>query len=303
MDNITEKIRLNHDKLYRDNTLTAIKVTGTDNKKFLQGQLTNDMENLSDKYVHASYCTHQGKVIVNVQAFLCDDEIILLLTKSLSKYFLEKISKYILMSDVKFTEYDDVTVLWGLGDKALKLIEEHKIDSDKSFNKISQSEYVINMTNDKKHQIRYIDLDSIAVKRIEHETLAESQTCLIDLFSMHTRLKKQNIEKFIPQVLNSDQLNTVNYKKGCYTGQEVIARTHYLGNVKKHTYLVSVDSSINDETNIVNSDGESVGELIGETFEFDNILLSHCILRDSCDFNNLLVNDKDVQVLIKEDIS
>ena len=303
MDKITEKIRLNHDKLYRDNTLTAIKVTGTDNKKFLQGQLTNDMENLSDKYVHASYCTHQGKVIVNVQAFLCDDEIILLLTKSLSKYFLEKISKYILMSDVKFTEYDDVTVLWGLGDKALKLIEEHKIDSDKSFNKISQSEYVINMTNDKKHQIRYIDLDSIAVKRIEHETLAESQTCLIDLFSMHTRLKKQNIEKFIPQVLNSDQLNTVNYKKGCYTGQEVIARTHYLGNVKKHTYLVSVDSSINDETNIVNSDGESVGELIGETFEFDNILLSHCILRDSCDFNNLLVNDKDVQVLIKEDIS
>lgn len=303
MDNITEKIRLNHDKLYRDNTLTAIKVTGTDNKKFLQGQLTNDMENLSDKYVHASYCTHQGKVIVNVQAFLCDDEIILLLTKSLSKYFLEKISKYILMSDVKFTEYDDITVLWGLGDKALKLIEEHKIDSDKSFNKISQSEYVINMTNDKKHQIRYIDLDSIAVKKIEHETLAESQTCLIDLFSMHTRLKKQNIEKFIPQVLNSDQLNTVNYKKGCYTGQEVIARTHYLGNVKKHTYLVSVDSSINNETNIVNSDGESVGELIGETFEFDNILLSHCILRDSCDFNNLLVNDKDVQVLIKEDIS
>jgi len=303
MDNITEKIRLNHDKLYRDNTLTAIKVTGTDNKKFLQGQLTNDMENLSDKYVHASYCTHQGKVIVNVQAFLCDDEIILLLTKSLSKYFLEKISKYILMSDVKFTEYDDITVLWGLGDKALKLIEEHKIDSDKSFNKISQSEYVINMTNDKKHQIRYIDLDSIAVKKIDHETLAESQTCLIDLFSMHTRLKRQNIEKFIPQVLNSDQLNTVNYKKGCYTGQEVIARTHYLGNVKKHTYLVSVDSSINDESNIVNSDGESVGELIGETFEFDNILLSHCILRDSCDFNNLLVNDKDVQVLIKEDIS
>ena len=46
--------------------------------------------------------------------------IILLLTKSLSEYFLEKISKYILMSDVKFTEYDDITVLWGLGEKALE---------------------------------------------------------------------------------------------------------------------------------------------------------------------------------------
>ena len=61
---------------------------------------------------------------------------------------------------------------------------------------------------------------------------------------MHTRLKKDDIEKYIPQVLNSDKLHTVSYKKGCYTGQEVIARTHYLGNVKKHTYLIIVDACI-----------------------------------------------------------
>ena len=207
------------------------------------------------------------------------------------------------MSDVNFTQYDDTTVLWGLGENAQKLIKEHKIDTDQSFTKISQSEYILNMTKDNEYQVRYIDLDSNAVKKIEYDRLAESQTCLIDLFNMHTRLKKQNIEKYIPQVLNSDQLNTVNYKKGCYTGQEVIARTHYLGNVKKHTYLVSVVSSINEETNIINSDGESVGELIGESFVYDNVLLSHCVLRDSCDFNDLLINDKNVQVLVKEDIS
>ena len=89
------------------------------------------------------------KVIANLQVFLSNDDVILLLTKSLSEYFLEKISKYILMSDVNFTQYDDITVLWGLGENALKLIEEHKIDTDQSFNKISQSEYVINMTKDK----------------------------------------------------------------------------------------------------------------------------------------------------------
>ena len=97
-------------------------------------------------------------------------------------------------------------------------------------------------------------------------TLEKFQTCLLDLLSMHTRLKKDDIEKYIPQVLNSDKLNTVSYKKGCYTGQEVIARTHYLGNVKKHTYLAVVDACIDTEVNIVNKDGESVGELIGETF-------------------------------------
>ena len=68
--------------------------------------------------MNTSYCTHQGKVIVNIQVFLSEEDVILLLSKSLSKYFIEKISKYILMSDVKFMLYNEVTALWSLGDKA-----------------------------------------------------------------------------------------------------------------------------------------------------------------------------------------
>ena len=103
-------------------------------------------------------------------------------------------------------------------------------------------------------------------------------------------------------MLNSDKLNTVSYKKGCYTGQEVIARTHYLGNVKKHTYLAVVDACIDTEVNIVNKDGESVGELIGETFKYNDRILSHCILRDSSDFKDLCISNKNLQVITQEDI-
>ena len=251
---------------YIDNTLAAIRVSGKDNKKFLQGQLTNDIEKLSDTFMNASYCTHQGKVIVNIQVFLSEDDVILLLSKSLSKYFIEKISKYVLMSDVKFMLYDEITTLWSLGDRAEELIKEYKIEEDKLCTRVSESEYMINMSVDSTCQIRYVNLDSSKASKFEYNELSGTQTCLIDLFRLHTRLKTDNIEKFIPQVLNSDELETVSYKKGCYTGQEVIARTHYLGNVKKHTYLVTIDALINNETNVVNSDGESVGELIGETF-------------------------------------
>ena len=55
-----------------------------------------------------------------MQVLSSDNDVILLLTKSLSEYFLEKISKYILMSDVKFTHYDDTTVLWGLRSRILE---------------------------------------------------------------------------------------------------------------------------------------------------------------------------------------
>ena len=303
MDNLIKEIRSNHSDMYVDNTLAAIRVSGKDNKKFLQGQLTNDIEKLSDRYINASYCTHQGKVIVNIQVFLSEDDVILLLSKSLSKYFIEKISKYVLMSDVKFMLYNEITALWSLGDKAKELMREYKIEEDKLCSKVSESEYMINMCMDNAYQIRYVNLDSSNTCKFEYNELSESQTCLIDLFRLHTRLKIDNIEKFIPQVLNSDELETVNYKKGCYTGQEVIARTHYLGNVKKHTYLVIIDAPINNETNVVNSDGESVGELIGETFTYQEVTLSHCILRDSSDFSDLFIKDNAIRVLAKEDIS
>jgi folate-binding protein YgfZ len=112
----------------------------------------------------------------------------------------------------------------------------------------------------------------------------------------------ENIEKYIPQVLNADKLNTVSYKKGCYTGQEVIARTHYLGNVKKHVYLVNINNSEIHEKNITNEDGESVGELIGECFIYKDIILSHSILRDSCDFNELFLGKDLVEIIPMEDI-
>ena len=159
------------------------------------------------------------------------------------------------------------------------------------------------MCMENSYQIRYVNLGSSNTSKFEYNELSETQTCLIDLFRLHTRLKIDNIEKFIPQVLNSDELETVSYKKGCYTGQEVIARTHYLGNVKKHTYLVTLDAPISNETNVVNSDGESVGELIGETFTYQDVTLSHCILRDSSDFNDLFIKDNVVKVFTKEDIS
>ena len=92
MDNLIKEIRSNHSDMYVDNTLAAIRVSGKDNKKFLQGQLTNDIEKLSDRFMNTSYCTHQGKVIVNMQIFSDDGDIFLLLSKSLSDYFLEKIS-------------------------------------------------------------------------------------------------------------------------------------------------------------------------------------------------------------------
>ena len=286
---------------YHDSGIGVIRVSGIDNKKFLQGQLTNDINSLQDqKYKLASYCTHQGKVISNMQLILNDDDVIILLPKHLSEYFIEKISKYILMSNVEFNIDSKSIVLSGLGQEALSIIHKYNIGISGDYKKINNTT-IINMSTSSIPQCRCILFDPKQEVDIAYANSDHYSTCLIDLFNLITRLRVENIEKYIPQVLNADKLDTVNYKKGCYTGQEVIARTHYLGNVKKHVYLVSVNATGINEKNIINNDGESVGELIGESFIHENVTLSHSILRDSCDFDELFIDKDKVYVISMEE--
>ena len=287
---------------YYDAGIDVIRVSGIDNKKFLQGQLTNDIVSLQDqKYKLASYCTHQGKVISNMQLILNGDDIIILLPKHLSEYFIKKISKYILMSKVEFNIDSKSVVLSGLGEEALSIINKYNVTIPGSYKKIDNSSIVMNMSTSSIPQCRCILFDPEQKVDITYAKSDQYSTCLIDLFNLITRLRVDNIEKYIPQVLNADKLDTVNYKKGCYTGQEVIARTHYLGNVKKHVYLVIINASKINEKNIINNDGESVGELIGESFVHDNVTLSHCILRDSSDFYELFSDKDKVSVISMEE--
>jgi len=287
---------------YYDAGMGVIRVSGIDNKKFLQGQLTNDIVSLQDqKYKLASYCTHQGKVISNMQLILNDNDIIILLPKHLSEYFIEKISKYILMSKVEFSIDSKSLVLSGLGEEALSIINKYSVTIPGGYKKIDNSSIIINMSTSSIPQCRCILFDPKQKVDIAYTNSDQYSTCLIDLFNLVTRLQVENIEKYIPQVLNADKLDTVNYKKGCYTGQEVIARTHYLGNVKKHVYLINIHATKINDKNIINSDGESVGELIGERFIYDNVTLSHCILRDSCDFDELFIDKDKVSVISMEE--
>ena len=150
----------------------------------MQGQLTNDIESITDNYLNTSYCTHQGKVIVNMQVILIDNDVVLLLSKSLAEYFIEKISKYILMSDVQFTMYDHINIYWALGERANYMLTKYDIKKTESNNKINKSEYLINMSTKNSYKCRYISLDAKVCENINFASLEQSQTCLLDLLSI-----------------------------------------------------------------------------------------------------------------------
>ncbi len=303
MNKLISEIIQQYSGSYLDKDLAVITVSGKDNKKFLQGQLTNDVMGLDSKnYILSSYCTHQGKVIANLQVMLTEENVLILLPKDIVPLFIEKISKYVLMSDVKFVHQSEIKILSIVGSEAKKVLTREEITDRGTYKKINENNIIVNMSTSFINLCRYIMLDPDE-KNNNDQLYDGNYTCLIDLINLFTRLNKCDIEKFIPQVLNADKLNTVSYKKGCYTGQEVVARTHYLGSVKKHVYLGLVKVPNNDEKNIINNDGESVGELIGSCFTFKDKILTHCVLRDSCNFEDLFVNSNKLEIIIMEDIA
>ena len=252
---------------------SCLRVSGDDASKFLQGQLSNDINLIDDNnYQISSYSTNQGKVISINRIFKDNNSYIILLNKDITEYFVEKISMYILMSKVDLKIEKDYKVFGLIGENAKKLSHDNNIIDDKKYLK-KDDLWIINTTNkDIYSNIIICEKDSEDFFReLNVNELDFNVFKFIDIISCFLRINKLNKERYIPQVLNLDENNGINFKKGCYTGQEIIARTHYLGKVKKKIFIIKHTSSkidINDK--IYDENDESAGEVISSNIILNN---------------------------------
>ncbi len=182
-----------------------IQLAGPDSRKFLQGQVTCDMETLTgDATINGAHCTPKGRIIFLFSAS-CDqqDNIILETHHSVKEIAMANLKKYAVFFK---TEISDVS-------------DQYKdIPAPSNLQRIrSGSADVVSETSD----------------------------------------------MFIPQMLNLDALGYISFKKGCYTGQEIVARAHYRGAVKRrmHHLQLSLNLLPNAGDDIRNSEGKSVGNI------------------------------------------
>ncbi len=267
----------------KDEDITCVNVSGADSEKFLQGQFSNDVTHITDKsYQYSSYSTNQGKVIAIFRILKSEDGYLLLIDKSIVQYFIEKLSMYILMSKVKIQELDEYEVYGICGKEAKKILSGNSMKE----NQYLQDKNNIVINNNNKYLSAAIlisknNVDNNIEKYIKScEILNFNVNELIDNLLMLPRITMETKETHIPQVLNLEELKGINYQKGCYTGQEIVARTHYLGKIKKKVFLLSHDNIYLDVGDkIHNSDGEIVGEVFTSTQKIDDACLSIGIIK------------------------
>ena len=111
-----------------DKNTACIQVSGEDSQKFLQGQFSNDITEVTDSvYQYSSYSTNQGKVIAIFRILKNNQGYLLLINKNVAKYFIERLSMYILMSKVKIEEQKDCMIYGILGKSAENILLENTL--------------------------------------------------------------------------------------------------------------------------------------------------------------------------------
>ncbi len=228
--------------------LGLLKFSGEDAASFLQGQLSNDVNALDGSQSQlSSYCSPKGRILASFRIFRHDDDFYLLMPADTVAATRKRLQMYVMMSNVTITDLSDDSVRIGLsGDAATKALDQLSLPVPKSKNGYARQNE-IHMLNIGDNCPRYI-LISSADKlqplwesvRAELPLKGYNSWNYKDIQEAIPSIVAANVDAFVPQMINLHAINGVSFSKGCYPGQEIVARMHFLGKLKRRMYRASV---------------------------------------------------------------
>ena len=197
-----------------------LRINGVDSENFLQAQLSNDINKLDNSSVQLNaYCQHQGKILALFWVMRSGNDFLLSFPLDLLDSIKARLQMFVLIADVKITDVTEQYLQIGVIGKSQK-------DS-----------FTIN------EQLSLILADPKSLLKFELASQDYWDKACIDSFLPEVSIA--STETFIPQLLNLD-INEVgvNFSKGCFPGQEVVARLHYLGKAKRRLFAFKSDSPL-----------------------------------------------------------
>jgi len=232
--------------IYPITHLGVLTIAGVDAAIFLQGQITCNINDITDiKSSLGALCNPKGRAIATFLLVKKADAFLMILPKELLASVKKRLQMYVLRSDVTLTDSSDELCLIGLSYG----VSQPGGTSD--FATSRQGNTVVSLQN---RSLIIAETDSAQALWDEKDKLGfqaqgSAQWRYLDIISGIPWLSAETSEEFIPQMLNLDKLGGISFNKGCYTGQEIVARTHYLGKAKREMFLAECDVSATPEAN------------------------------------------------------
>src|SRR5450830_1022170 len=232
--------------------LGLISLSGDDAVSFLHNQITNDVEKLDLGSARlAGYCTPKGRLLATFLLWKDSQQIMLQLPRPLQTTIQKRLQMFVLRAKVKLVDQSEQRVALGLaGSKATEVLQQwFPVMPAHAYAKLDNEHGTLIRLADSRQAPRYQWITTVEQAIVAWPLLTQKLTPaatqvwrLSDIYAGVPSITKPTQEQFVPQMINFELIGGVNFKKGCYPGQEIVARSQYLGKLKRRSVLALVDA-------------------------------------------------------------
>ena len=231
--------------------LGLIACSGEDAQSFLHGQLSNDVNQLTpERSAYAAYCSAKGRMLANFLLWREEQTFYLQLARPLLPAVKKRLGMFVLRAKVKLADASETHAAMGLAGRAAEAaLKElfpalpqaaHQVVHDPAKGTL------IALPGSRFQLVAEVE----AGKRLWHKLAAVLRpvgpACWqwLEIQNGLPLIEPATQEQFVPQMANMELIGAVNFQKGCYPGQEIVARTQYLGQLKRRMVLAHVEAAV-----------------------------------------------------------
>ena len=215
--------------------LAILDVTGEDAQNFLHAQVPSDIRTLNAERAQISgWCTAKGRLLTTFVIWPIENGYRLILAADVRDAIAKRLKMYVMRLKVQVTPATDE--VYGLISPPPTL-KNHALPANDW--QVSHIDNVTIVRLDSTRDLLTGPEPELQLLAGSGETANPVLWMLSDIAQGFPLVTQATSEHYVPQMVNLDKLGGVSFKKGCYPGQEIVARTHYLGKIKRHLYRVS----------------------------------------------------------------
>lgn len=270
----------------------VLRVTGVDAKKLLQGQITCDINKLSlNDGLYGAICSIKGRIITSFYIVQKDNDILMLMSKDLVESTLLHLKKYAVFFKVKLVNDNNAFHIYTRTTLSFPELVS---------NKLSET-----LSTYHKNDVIFVTISHYPVNtqwlivNVEGTQIEEENIELVALSTLAARpiITQEQSETVLPQWLNMQSTGGISFTKGCYTGQEIVARMQYRGKSKKQLALFQWKSSLDTTKELISDEGKNIGSIF-TVVNFQNTQLAQVILNiDPSETEYVLLDDEKVSIV------
>ena len=234
--------------IYDLSQLGLICFSGEEAQRFLQNQLSCDVEGLTpNRSTYGSYCTPKGRVLATFLLWRSEQGYFMQLPAALCEPIRQRLSKFILRSKVKATDASNAFARFGIaGNGAGTMLKPIFGDAPAAMHEVRhpRDATLIKLPVDRFEAVVKTE-KAATIREALRENAGEAASRTWNWLEIRAgipMITPATQEEFVPQMVNLDLIGGVSFTKGCYPGQEIVARMHYRGGLKQRMHLAHLES-------------------------------------------------------------